>query len=582
VRRNIAVLVEREYDVIVVGGGIFGICAAWDAVQRGLSVALVEQGDFGGATSANCFKIVHGGLRYLQHADLYRMRESNRELNALLRIAPHLVSPLPIAIPTYGHGMQSKGVLRLGLRVYGLITCDRNRGLKDPQQRVPRPRIISRQECLRLFPGLTRDGLTGAVIFYDGQMYSPPRLALSYLKSAVRAGGIAANYVEATDFLRRANRVYGIQARDGLSGNMLEIHGRIVLNAAGPWAEQLLRRQMGLQFSPTLSYSRDACFVVARPLIECYALAVQGRTRDPDAVLSRGHRHLFIVPWREHTLIGVWHVVYTGAPGEFTVTEEDLQAFLDEINEAYPPLGLTLNDVAMWQAGLVPFGHNESGAADLSYGKRSHLIDHAKEHGVEGLFSLIGVRYTTARGMAARAIDLVFRKLGKQAPKSVTATTPLYGGRIERFAEFLRSAIDSRPPTLSPAVIQALVRNHGSAYREVLGYFAEDPRWGETLGTSTVLKAEVIHAVREEMAQKLADVVFRRTDLGTGGYPGEMALMQCAQLMAAEFGWTENRVRQELDEVNVAFPPRVRLHDRRPECLDEPTSLSSARAVEPG
>jgi glycerol-3-phosphate dehydrogenase len=580
VRRNVAALVEKEYDVVVVGGGIFGICAAWDARQRGLSVALVEQGDFGGATSANCFKIVHGGLRYLQHADLYRMRESNRELNALLRIAPHLVSPLPIAIPTYGHGMQSKGLLRLALRVYDLITCDRNRGLTDPQRRVPRPRIISRQECLRLFPGLKREGLTGAVVFHDGHMYSPPRLALSYLKSAVGAGGVAANYVEAIDFLRRESRVYGIQARDVLSGKMLEIRGRIVLNAAGPWTERLLRRQMGLHFGPTLSYSRDACFVVARPLIERYALAVQGRTRDPDAVLSRGRRHLFIVPWREHTLIGVWHVVYTGAPGEFTVTEEDLQTFLDEINEAYPPLGLTLNDVAMCHAGLVPFGHNESGVADLSYGKRSHLIDHAKEHGIEGLVSLIGVRYTTARGMATRAIDLVFRKLGRQAPKSVTATTPLYGGRIERFADFLRSAIEDRPPTLTPAVIRALVRNYGSAYREVLRYFAEDPRWGETLGSSTVLKAEVIHAVREEMAQKLADMVFRRTDLGTGGYPGEVALMQCAELMALELGWGEGRLRQELDEANGTFPSRICVDDRNAECQDQRTALSLARDVE--
>ena len=123
------------------------------------------------------------------------MRESNRELNALLRIAPHLVSPLPIAIPTYGHGMQSKELLRLALLAYNLITCDRNRGLKDPQRRIPRPRFISRQECLSLFPGLKREGLTGAVIFHDGHMYSPPRLALAYLKSAVNAGADAVNYV---------------------------------------------------------------------------------------------------------------------------------------------------------------------------------------------------------------------------------------------------------------------------------------------------------------------------------------------------------------------------------------------------
>jgi glycerol-3-phosphate dehydrogenase len=581
VRRNVGALVSKQYDVIVVGGGIFGVCAAWDAVQRGLSVALIEQGDFGEATSANCFKIVHGGLRYLQHADLYRMRESNRELKALLRIAPHLVSPLPIAIPTYGHGMQSKEVLRLALLAYDLITFDRNRGLKDPQRRIPRPRFMSRQECLSLFPGLERAGLTGAVTFHDGHMYSPPRVALAYLKSAVGAGADVVNYVRASDFLQRRGGVHGVRARDVLSGDSLEIRGRIVLNAAGPWAERLLWRGMNLRLNPALSYSRDACFVVARPLLKPYALAVQGRTRDPDAVLSRGHRHLFIVPWRQRTLIGVWHVVFAGEPGGFTVTAEDLQRFLDEINQAYPPLGLTLEDVAMSHAGLVPFGQNESGAADLSYGKRSHLIDHAKDHGVEGLISMIGVRYTTSRGVAERAIDLVFRKLGRPVPKSATAITPLYGGRIDRFAEFLRTAVDARPITVPSAAMRALVHNHGSAYSEVLRYL-DDPRRGETLGASTVLKAEVAHAVREEMAQKLADVVFRRTDLGTGGFPGAVALMQCAELMASELGWTDSRLRQELDEVKAAFPAHVGVDGRHAEGMDPQTPLSAAHALEQG
>ena len=567
--------------MIVVGGGIFGICAAWDAVQRGLSVALIEQEDFAGATSANCFKIVHGGLRYLQHADLFRMRESNRELNALLRIAPHLVSPLPIVIPTYGHGLQSKEILRLALLAYDLITCDRNSGLKDPQRRIPRPQFMSRQECLSLFSGLKSEGLTGAVTFHDGHMYSPPRLALAYLKSAVNAGADAVNYVQATDILQRRGGVYGVRARDVLSRDSLEIRGRIVLNAAGPWAERLLWHRMNLRLTPALLYSRDACFVVARPLLKPYALAVQGKTRDPDAVLSRGHRHLFIVPWREHTLIGVWHTVFAGEPGEFTVTAEELQRFLDEINQAYPPLGLTLDDVAMWHAGLVPFGENEAGAADLSYGKRSHLIDHAEAHGVEGLISMIGVRYTTSRGVAQRAIDLVLRKLGKPVPKSTTAITPLYGGRIDRFAEFLCAAVDSRPVTVPPEAMRALVQNHGSAYREVLRYL-DDPRCGETLGTSTVLKAEVIYAVREEMAQKLADVVFRRTDLGTGGFPGAMALTQCAELMASELAWTDSRLRQELDEVNADFPTHVGVDSHHTEGLGRRTPLSAAQALQQG
>ncbi len=553
-KRNVAALDGKEYDLIVVGGGIFGICAAWDATLRGLSVALLERGDFAHATSANCFKIVHGGIRYMQHADLYRVRESSHERNVLLRIAPHLVHPLPIAIPTYGHGVQGKAFLRAGLRAYNLITFDRNRGITDPQKRIPGGHVISRQECLRLFPGLDRNGLTGAVIFYDAQMHSPARLALSYLKSAVKAGADAANYVEVTNFLRNGNRIIGVEAEDILTGDKVEIRGKVVLNAAGPWAERLLNRRMGLSLTPELTYSRDAFVVVERSLTERYALAVQGRTADPDAIVSRGHRHLFIVPWRRYSLIGVWHVVHRGKPDEFTVTEEDLQGFIDEMNEAYPPLALTLRDIGTWNAGLVLFGNNQPGASDLSYGKRSILIDHARDHGVEGLVTKIGVRYTTSRGVAQKAIDLVFRKLKKQPPKAIAAVTPIYGGRIERFDEFLHHATGQRPSAVNPELMHALVHNHGSAYKEVLKYIDQDPKCAETLPGSTVTKAEVVHAVREEMAQKLGDIVFRRTDLGTGGNPGEHALRECADLMASECGWDEDRVRKELDEVMAAFP----------------------------
>ncbi|UCG11813.1 MAG: glycerol-3-phosphate dehydrogenase/oxidase [Deltaproteobacteria bacterium] len=552
-KRNISAIADKKYDLVIVGGGIFGICAAWDATLRGLSVALVEQGDFAHATSANHLKMVHGGIRYLQHADLYRIRESSRERSSFLRVAPHLVRPLPIAIPTYGHGMQGKEAMRAGLMLYDLMTCDRNRGIRDPKRHVPPGRIISRQECLEMFPNLEIDGFTGAAVFHDGQMYNPPRLALSFLKSAVEAGADAVNYLEATGFIRDGNRIIGIKAQDKLAQEDLEIRGRVVLNATGPWAKWLLKLQMGLQLDPEPFFSRDACFVVGRRLIGDHALAVLGQTKDPDAVLSRGKRHLFLAPWRDYTLIGVWHVVFQGKPDEFTVTAEDLQSFIDEINASYPSLELTLKDVSMWNAGLTLFGENKPGAIDLSYGKRSRVIDHAKKHGLEGLVTLIGVRFTTAGGVGTRAIDLVFKKLGRRSPKSKLEVTPVYGGQIDNFDEFLSQAKQLHP-VLSAGVMTALAHNYGSSYPEVLKHIDEDPTLAETLGTSKVIKAEVIHAVREEMAHKLGDVVFRRTDLGTGGHPGATALQGCAELVAAELGWSKERIQQELAEVEARFP----------------------------
>jgi glycerol-3-phosphate dehydrogenase len=553
-RRNLSDFTTQKFDLIVVGGGIFGICAAWDAILRGLSVALLEKGDFAHATSANCFKIVHSGIRYLQHADLLRIRDSNKELCTLLRTAPHLVYPLPVLVPTYGYGLQSKALLRTAKLIYDVLTIDRSLGFGDIRNNIPQGHIISKEDCLEFFPGLKRDGLSGGFIFYDGQMYSPARLALSYLRSALMAGAEAANYIEVTDFIVRGNRVEGVDVEDRLTGERFQVLGKLVLNAAGPWAENLLRLRIGNIVKPIFNYSRDAFVVVPRRLTGDYALAVLGRTSDLDALLSRGRRHLFIIPWRKSTIIGCWHRIYRADPDEFAVTQEDIQGFLKEINEAYPAFSLTIKDISMCNAGIVPFGDNEAVSGDFSFGKRSRIIDHATDHNVEGLLTVIGVRYTTSRSVAERVVDLVCRKLNKTAPRSQTGMTPIYGGSIGCFEEFLAQTTAKLSGTFRSEVIQSLLHNHGSEYQRILDYVDEDPSLGEALGKSNVMKAEVVAATRVEMALKLGDVVFRRTDLGTAGYPGESEIRVCAELMAKELGWNEARLRNEINEVNSVFP----------------------------
>jgi len=373
-KRRLSSLASKEYDVLIVGGGIFGACALWDAASRGLSAALVEKGDFTCATSANSLKMIHGGT--------------------LLRIAPHLVHPLPTVIPTYGHGLKGKEVLRAGFLFYDLVSLDRNWGISDPEKKIPNGSFISREEVLELFPALDKNGLTGAAIFNDAQMYNPPRLALSIIKSAVMAGAEIANYIEAKSLIKSKNRVSGVKAVDVLTGDELEIRGKVVLNTAGPWAEELLR-SADIQIAPRRTFSRDAFFIVPRPLTGKYAIAVQARTKDPGALLSRKERHLFIAPWRgEYTLIGVWHIVHKGKAGDFSVSKEELKGFISEINEAYPALELGINDVSMWNAGLVLSGDNVEGAANIRYGKRSKIFDHT-EDGVDGIVTLIGSRSLT-------------------------------------------------------------------------------------------------------------------------------------------------------------------------------------------
>jgi len=559
-QRQLSALTDGSFDLVVIGGGVFGACAAWDAVQRGLSVALIERNDFCSATSAHSFKMIHGGIRYLQHMDLCRVRQSSSARRAMIRVAPHLARPLPIAVPTYGWGMKSKWIMRIAMGMYDATTFDRNRDITDPQRQIPGGCCLSRMDVMDRFPGLDTDGLSGAALFSDGQMYNPPRLVLAFVRSAAEAGAVVANYVEASGFIREGDRICGVTARDTLGDQTLEIRAKMVLNAAGPYADHLLARALGHGLKKPTYWSRDACFVVRRQVVgHGPALAVLTRTKDPDAMLSRGARHLFLVPWRGHTLVGVWHKVYHDDPDKITVTQEELEAYIDEINGAYVGLGLTLDEVTLWNAGLVAFGENERDVGDLRFGHRSRLVDHTTEHGLEGLFSLIGVRYTTGPCEAAAAVTRIFRRLGyKKPPPSRSHDTPIFGGDIDHFEALVQQVAAEAPGGLDDTSIRALAHNHGSAYDRVFALAREKPAWAQRIGDSAVLGAEVVHAVREEMAKTLADVVLRRTDLGTAAYPGRAAIESCARIMSGELRWSDAQTQQQIDRVIDSYPQAFR------------------------
>lgn len=552
-QRNHDYLLQQEFDLIIIGGGIFGICAGWDAVLRGLSVALVEKGDFAQAASNNNFKMAHGGVRYLQHADFYRVYHSSRERAILLKIAPHLVNPLPIVVPTYGHGKNGKQILGLGMFAYDLITIGKNRGITDKERRIPNTRFLSQERVLELFPHLKKDGLTGGVIFSDGQMYSPPRLAISFLRSAFEAGLKAVNYTEVRGFLKENNKIVGIKARDRLDNKDIVVRGKVTINAAGPWAEEIFKEDFGKEIKPRGKFSRDVFLVIQKKLTEKYTLALPAKTRDEDALFSRGKRHLFMVPWGDHTLLGVWHGVHEESPDLCQVTREEVQKYLGEVNDAYPGLSLRIEDVGLSTCGLILYGADAEGETKFSFGKRSWLVDHVKMHGIQGLITLIGVRYTTARGDAVKAVDIVFRKLGKKVQKSKTHKIPLFGGNIENFTCFEAEVIQEYSKKIKPVILKKLLRNYGSQFSRILEYIKNSSVSDSTVENTNILKAEVIHAVREEMALDLSDVVLRRTELGSGGYPGEDAIKDCAEIMAKELGWGEEKIKSQIEKIRDIF-----------------------------
>jgi glycerol-3-phosphate dehydrogenase len=553
-RRVLSRLSQKIYDVAVIGGGIYGISVARDAAMRGLTVALVDKGDFGSATSANNHKIIHGGLRYLQHADLKRMRESIRERHTLMRIAPHLVSPLPFLIPTYERFVQGKTLLWIALKLNDLIGLDRNQGLA-PEKTIPGGRIISQAECVRLCPALDRSRPTGGALFFDAQVYNADRLNLSLLLSSVEAGADVANYAQAIGFLRDGNVVAGVQVQDALSGESLAVRARVVVNCTGPWTSRALQLLRDAKPPKRIGLLK-AAVLVTRPVVQKVAVGVPSRARyrDADALIDKGHRYFFITPWRNTSLIGTFQAPCGDDPDDVTLTEQDLHGFIHEVNEALPGTDLKRHEVSYVYCGLLPGTDIDGRPGDPQLVKEYQIYDHALEEGLQGLVSVLGVKYTTARGVAEKAVDLVQRKLRRSSAKCRTASIPVYGGAMDSFEDLVASALNRRPSRVGVETLCHLLRTYGSAYQDILQYGEADPRCYQPVAdNSPVIGAQVLHGIRGEMAQTLGDIIFRRTELGTASYPGSACLKTCAEIMAAELGWDRRRVIREIDEVEMAF-----------------------------
>ena len=532
-KRDLKALQNTVFDVIIVGGGVYGCAAAWDAALRGMKVALIEKKDFGGATSANSLKTIHGGLRYLQTLDLKRFRESVRERKLLMKIAPHLVHPLPVAMPTYGHFMKGPEVMFAGLLANDVLSCDRNIGM-DAQKRLPNGRVISRSECLRRVPGIDPARVNGAATWTDAMVYSSERMTLAYVQSAVEEGAVVANYVRATGVIEVDGRVAGVRVEDALSSEAFEIQGRSILNTSGAWVEQLADQKDLFNRSTAMN------LIVKRKLLKDSAAGITAPYEYalPGGGTNKGRHVLFMSPWREYTIIGTYHRPYTGDPDAMTVTRVEVEAFLKEVNAGYPGDPISIDEVSFVHKGFLPMdGVNpKTGEVNLS----KHYKFAQSENGPAGLVTLAGVKYTTARDVAMKAVNRIVRLVPGNWKRCATAETRLFGGEIDSFDAHL-SAVKAKAPAASAA---HLAKCYGTVAMEMVNYPAD--LLDTVPGSTEVLKAEVVHAVREEMAMTLADVVFRRTDLGSGEQPSEETLKAVAGLMAEELGWDAKKIAQEM------------------------------------
>jgi glycerol-3-phosphate dehydrogenase len=538
--RDLRRLADTRFDVLVIGAGVYGAATAWDAAQRGLSVAIVDRQDFGAGTSFNNLKTVHGGLRSLQALDLTQMRRFIRERRAIARIVPHLVRRMPFVVATTRHPKRSRLVMRIALAVNDAIARDRNVGLTDPALHLPPGEIVTRDEVLHLNPVVAPDGITGGAVWYDYQMTNADRVTLSFVLSAVEAGAVAANYTRVTRIVVDQGRVTGVDAEDQLTGEAFRVSARAVVNAAGAWARDVVDGLPGAGASAPAPGLSRAMNLVVKPVVRTCACG--GLT---------GGRYLFLVPWRDVSILGTSHDAHVGAADDLTVTRWDFEALLKESRDAFPQANLRAADVRLVHKGLLPMVSGRG--AEVQLLRESQVVDHAR-HGASGLLSIHGVRYTTARLTAEEAVDLVFRTLGHASPpRCRTAETPL-AGAIDHLERAVDAAHALDLPGVADPVRTHLVGTYGSAWNRVVQIAREIPVLGEPLGRSChVLGAEILHAVRDEMAVKLGDAMLRRTEAGSAGHPGADAIARAAAIMGHLLGWDEWRKHNEMAELEAFY-----------------------------
>ncbi|HEV8255246.1 MAG TPA: FAD-dependent oxidoreductase [Vicinamibacteria bacterium] len=417
--RDVALLAGREHDVLVIGGGVCGAFAVWDAAQRGLRAALVEGQDFASGTSWNSMKTIHGGLRHLQRGDLAAVRESAREQRVWRAIAPELVRPLPFLVPAYGHGPRGREAMALGLRLYQLVSASRSGG-----------RVLSREEVTRLVPGLSQAGLSGGVSWTDAQLDSPERLVLSVLAAATAGGAMVANWAAATGLLRCQSRVVGVAVRDEETGGTHEVRARCVLNASGPAVEGLARLAGAQRRLPLV---RGMNLVLRRRIVAGHAIGARA-----------GGRYLVMVPWRDRTIVGTaYHDLESGA---------GVASFLREAAAAFPWAEIEARDVSLVHRGLVPGRATALRQDDV-------VIDHRGDDGVGGLVSVQPSKFTTARAASERAVDLVSQRIGGERRPCRTASTVLpvaQGGEVPLAERARRAVRQEMALRLTDAVLRRL------------------------------------------------------------------------------------------------------------------------------
>ncbi|HZS42256.1 MAG TPA: glycerol-3-phosphate dehydrogenase [Polyangia bacterium] len=524
----------EPFDLLIVGGGINGAGIARDAALRGLKVALVEKSDFASGTSSKSSKLVHGGLRYLEHAQFRLVFEGTNERALLMRVAPHLVKPLEFLVPSYKRDKPGLFVLDVGLWIYDALS-------KFSSPRLHR--TVRAGRVAKLEPGLRREELEGGLLYYDC-MTDDARMTLENILDARALGVPILNYTRAVQLLTDGDRIVGAEIESG--GARVKVRARCVVNATGPWCDQV-RELAGER--PILHTSKGVHLIIDAQRLQ---------TRHA-VVMKQKRRVVFCIPWGDRTVIGTTDTFYDGRPEDVRADGADVTYLLGLANYYFPDAKLTPDDVLATYAGLRPLVKPDADVANASDVSREHHIVSRP-----GLVTVAGGKLTTYRRIAAEVVDRAGEQLGGVGP-STTSERSLPGSEgltdyagVTALADELASG-----GVVDGAVAKHLANTYGVRARSVVERVARDPSAGARLDPELpYIFAQVDVAAEEELAFTVEDVLGRRVPLLLRARDqGLAATAKVAERLAQHLGWDSARIASESEHYRSVVATTRRFHD---------------------
>lgn len=526
---------SQPFDLIIIGAGINGAGIARDAAMRGLRTLLLDKADIGGGTTPWSTRLIHGGLRYLEYFEFPLVRESLRERERLLRIAPHLVSPLQFLVPIYKDAKRGTRLIQLGMIFYDVLSYDKSQD---------RHRMLNRQQTLELEPGLNPDGLQGAALYYDAQITFPERLTLENALSARDHGATVLTYARVDRFLVEGSTIGGVRFTDLIDGGEYTVRAPVTVNVTGPWVDEIVS---DLQQPRLVGGTKGSHIIVDRfPGAPDEALYVEA---------NEDGRPYFIVPWNDQLLIGTTDIRYSGDLDRVVPDEDEIDYLISDTNRVIPPAHLTREHVRYAYAGVRPLPYQEEGAEGSI--TRAHIVhDHAPDY--EGLISIIGGKLTTYRNLAEQTTDLALKKLNRRAPRARTDDIPLPGANTDDWENFSETFMTTSG--LDAASADRLLHIYGIFAQQVLEIAKSDPALRQPFSTVTgALAAEIVFTHGWEAAETLEDMLLRRTMVGLNPEAGLDAVDAAAEIAQKHLGWSAGRAREEAEHYRdyvTRFKPR--------------------------